>query len=165
VSFEYKNRFLYFIVRPIGTDRLSRTNNNFIYCSGVNLTGFLPLTKGRHRLGQNPVEKGLQSVNHEVRSLFLEMGAVLKTAKGNLCPEIKKLQEDVWYNESFFVNFPQTLSINLERGFEDIINYAVLNLFKKIFLAMMLNEKVPEILPSPEELENYVDKVMQKYKF
>ncbi len=165
MSFEYKNRFLYFIIRTICSDKLPEIDNNFLYCSGVNLTGFLPLTKGRHRLGQNPVEKGLQSVNNEVRSLFLEMGAELKMAKGNPCSEIKKIPKDVWYNEAFFINFPSGTTIfNLEKRFKDIINYAVVNLFKKVFLAMMLVEDIPETFTSSEELENYINRILQKYQ-
>lgn len=156
--FEYKNQFLYFVIRPELSDTV---DNNFIYCSGVNITRFLPLTKGRHRLGQNPVEKGLQSVNNEVRSLFVKKGAVLKMAKGNPCSDIRKPTEEIWYTESFFINCPTETIIS---EIEDVIAYAVLNLFKKIFLAMMLDEKVPELLPSPDGLEDYINKILQKYQ-
>jgi len=156
--FEYKNQFLYFVIRPELSDSV---DNNFIYCSSVNITRFLPLTKGRHRIGQNPVEKGLQSVNNEVRSLFLAIGAVLKMAKGNLCSDIRKLTEEIWYTESFFINCPpETIIFRME----GVISYAVLNLFKKIFLAMMIDEKVPDVLPSPKELEDYINKILQKYQ-
>lgn len=162
---EYRNKFLYFIIRPELSYSFSEEDKNFIYCSGVNLTRFLPLTKGRHRLGQNPAEKGLQSVNNEVKSLFLKIGAAVRTSGSNLCSDIKKLPQDVWYSESFFVSLPLNVSTNsLELDLRDILSYAVLNLFKKIFLAMMIDEQVPEVLPSSSELENYINRVLQKYQ-
>ncbi len=148
--FEYRNDFLYIVLK-------SSSQNRFIYCSGVNITRFLPLTKGRHRLGQNPVEKGLQSVNNEVKSLLISEGASIKTPVGNLCPEIRKDGKDLWYTESFYIKGLDTIEFN------KIAWYVVLHLLKKIYLAMMLDEKPPEMPLPPEELQEYLDRLCNKY--
>ncbi|MFN3740520.1 MAG: hypothetical protein ACK4TF_07610 [Thermodesulfovibrionales bacterium] len=146
----YKNKYLYFIIRPID-DRIC------LYCSGVNISRFLPVTRGRHRLGQNPVEKGLQSVNYGVRSLLISKGSIIKSAKGNLCPDVMNKGDDLWYTESFMIEdcSPELAS--------EVINYAVLSLLKKIFTALMLDEKIPERLTEPFEMENYLENLCKKY--
>ncbi len=62
-SYEYKNDFLYFVIRP----EESRGETILIYCSGVNVSLFYPVTKGRHGRGSHPAMRGLQLVNHGVR--------------------------------------------------------------------------------------------------
>lgn len=146
----YENNYLYFIIRPID-DKVC------LYCSGVNISRFLPLTTGRHRLGQNPVEKGLQSVNYGVRSLLISKGAIIKSTKGYLCPDLINKGDDLWYTESFKIE-DYTLKVA-----SDVISYAVLNLLRKIFTALMLNEKVPERLPDPFEMEGYLEDLCKRY--
>lgn len=146
----YKNNYHYFIIRPID-DKIC------LYCSGVNISKFLPLTAGRHRLGQNPVEKGLQSVNYGVRSLLISKGATIKSSKGNLCADVINKGDEMWYTESFRIEgcFLELVS--------DVISYAVLSLLKKIFTALMLDEKIPERLLEPFEMENYLENLCKKY--
>ncbi len=146
----YKNKFLYFIIRPVD-------DKNCLYCSGINISRFLPLTRGRHRLGQNPVEKGLQSVNYGVRAVLISKGAIIKSTKGNSCPDFINKGADLWYTESFNIE-------NCSHELADVISYAVLNLLKKIFTALMLDEKLPEGLPESSEVEYYLEDLCEKYK-
>ena len=46
---EYINDFLYFVLR---SDE-KRGPNTLLYCSGVNVSRFSPITKGRHGIGSN----------------------------------------------------------------------------------------------------------------
>lgn len=146
---EYFNDFIHILLKSV--------NNGFIYCSKVNITKFLPLTRGRHRLGQNPVEKGLQSVNYGLRSLLLDQGAIIKKSSGNICSEALPIRDDVWYRESFFIEGLSFIAFN------EILEYVILNLLKKIFLAMMIDEKAPESLLPPAELEEYLYGLCRKY--
>lgn len=153
-SYEYINDFLYFVIRPDGKDR---GNNAFLYCSGVNISRFLPITKGRHRLGQNPAEKGLQSVNLGVRSLALSRRATPRTIRGNDCAGIAPVKNDLWYSDLLLIeNAPESLP-------DEIINYAVVNLLKKIFLACMVEEKMPDDLLNPGELQTFIEAMCSKY--
>lgn len=86
---------MYFIIKPL-------EDGKHIYCSGVNLTKFSPITKGRHRLGQNPAVKGLQTLNNDIRAIIIENGASPETVKNLLCQHVKPINEDLWYTESFF---------------------------------------------------------------
>src|SRR5208337_840373 len=119
-SFEYINDFLFFVINP---DQ-SRGDGSYIYCSGADLFRFLPITKGRHGLASNPAMRGLQLVNMGVRDLALSEGVTITPAKGG-CAGIAHTSGG-WYSERLLIekapgSFP-----------EEVINYGVINLVKKI---------------------------------
>ena len=77
-SYEYKNDYLFFVLTP----DTERGRGALIYCSGVNVDRFLPITRGRHRPMSNPAVRGLQLVNLGVRALVLSYGATPKSVRG-----------------------------------------------------------------------------------
>ncbi len=146
---EYVNDFLYFVIKPIDGEK-------HIYCSGVNLTRFSPITKGKHRLGQNPASKGLQSLNNEVRSMIISFNATPETIKNLFCQHIKPLKDELWYTESFIIHrYTESLG-------EAIIKFAPYELINKILKATLLNETPPKITLSPNELEEYLYELAKK---
>ena len=151
-SYEYINEFMYFVLRP---DK-SRGKNTMSYCSGVQLSRFLPITKGRHRASANPAMRGLQLVNHRVRALALSKGATPKAVQGGDCAGIVP-PKDGWYKYPLLIeNVPESLP-------DEIITYCVINLLRKIFNALLLEEKIPDILLKPDELQMYIDGLCAKY--
>lgn len=151
-SYEYINDFLFFVIRP---DE-NRGRGAFIYCSGVNLFRFRPITKGRHGIGSNPAMRGLQSANHGVRDLALSKGATPKTIKGNDCAGIAPTKDN-WYTELLLIE-------NASESFPDeIINYCAINLLKRIFKACMLELQLPDKLPRPDELQEFIKTLCMKY--
>ncbi|MCX8034260.1 MAG: hypothetical protein N3A00_02945 [Thermodesulfovibrio sp.] len=144
---EFINDFLYLVIKPFN-------DKKHIYCSGVNITKFSPITKGRHRLGQNPAEKGLQSLNNDIRALVISNNAIPETIKSLSCPEVNPLKEDLWYTEAFLIhNYSEALG-------EKIKIYAPSELIRKMFKAMLINETVPEGL-SPQELQEYLYRIAE----
>ncbi len=139
---EYINDFMYFVIKPL-------EGKKHIYCSGVNLTKFSPITKGRHRLGQNPAVKGLQTLNNDIRAILIENNATPETIKNLSCLQFKPLKEDLWYTESFLIhNYTEELS-------KKISEFAPKELLKKMFRAMLLNEPLTGSL-SPKDMEKYL---------
>ncbi|MBF0457530.1 MAG: hypothetical protein HQK99_06505 [Nitrospirae bacterium] len=133
-SCEYINDFLYFIVKPGDGEALT-------YCSGVNISRFTPLTSGKHRLGQNIVMKGLQSLNLELRSYILSLGAEPKTIRGGRCDGVNiRSYDDLWNSEA----------LSIEHVPEDFRAAEVVRFAVKNFLRIVLPQCVP---PSeiPEE--------------
>ncbi len=145
---EYVNDFLYFVIKPV-------EGKKHIYCSGVNITKFSPITKGRHRLGQNPAVKGLQTLNNDIRAIVIENRGTPETIKNLFCQQIKPLKDDLWYTESFLIR-----NYSLELG-EQIKKFAPLELLKKMFRAMLINEPIPEIYSS-SELQEYLYNLSKK---
>ncbi len=151
-SYEYINKFLYFVIRP---DNNTFTNE-LLYCSGAHLYSFLPITKGRHRPMSNPVSRGLQLVNLGVRSLVLAHGAIPESVRGNVCDDSVP-RGDGWYTENLIIrNASDPLP-------EKIINYAVMELLRKIDRAIMLGAELPDTLLKPDELQVFIEDMCRKY--
>lgn len=139
---EYINDFMYFIIKPVDGEK-------HVYCSGVNVTKFSTITKGRHRLGQNPATRGLQSLNNDIRALVISSNATPETIKNLSCLQFKPIKDDFWYSESFLIyNYSESLG-------EKIKQFAPVELLRKMFKAMLINETVPENLSS-EEFQEYL---------
>ena len=151
-SLEYINDFLYFVFLPYE----SNGDNTILYCSGVNLDRFLPITKGRHRPLANPARRGLQLANHGVRALALKHGTVPKALKSDDCAEIVP-KSNGWYRDKLLIeNVQDSLP-------QDILNYVVLNLLERVMNGCQLNDKLPDNLPTPEELKVYLKSLCDKY--
>jgi len=152
-SHKYINDFLYFVIKPYQPGG----KGALVYCSGVNLGRFLPITKGRHGLASNPALRGLQLVNHDVRSLALSSGATPKAIRGNYCAGIAPTT-DMWYTELLLIE-------NANDSFPaEVINYGVINLLKKIIQACMLQGvSLPDTLPKPDELEVFIEDLCHTY--
>ncbi len=151
-SYEYINKFLYFVLRP---DK-NRGDGAYIYCSGVHLYNFLPITKGRHRPMSNPVRRGLQLVNLGVRSLAISKRAIPRTVCGEYCEGIVPVK-DGWYKEILFIdNMPDSFP-------NEMINYCVIELLNKIDRAIMLQADLPDVLLGSNELQLFIESMCNKY--
>lgn len=145
----YINDFLYFVIKP--------WEGGLVYCSGVNVTRFSPIIKGRHGICSNHAIRGLQLVNFGVRDLGLARGAVIRPLRGNACAGIAPTQ-DIWYTERLLIesspaSFP-----------DEVINYAVVNLVKKVTKACCLDDSdPPEGLTQPSELQAFLEALCRAY--
>jgi hypothetical protein len=143
---EYINDYFYFVVRP----HQEGGGKTLLYCSGVNVSRFSPITKGRHGIGSNPSLRGLQLVNHGVRALALSRGATPKALRGKDCAGLAPT-EDTWYTELLLIE-------DAAESFPDeMIAYCVTNLLRKIFHACMLDVPLPGNLPEPDEMKVFLD--------
>ncbi|MBF0517147.1 MAG: hypothetical protein HQK97_08530 [Nitrospirae bacterium] len=145
-SYSYINDFMYFIVRPAEAA-------GFVYCSGVNVSRFTPLTAGKHRLGQNIVMKGLQSSNIELRSFILGRGAQPKTVRGGGCHDEKvRVPDEVWTLETLMVENPPEDFTAEELGI-----FSVKNFLKVILPQCVQESEIPQELPDPEGLQAWLE--------
>jgi len=149
---EYINDFLYFVFLPYE----NTGDDAMLYCSGVNLDRFLPITKGRHRPLANPARRGLQLANLGVRALALEKEAAPKALKSNDCSEIVP-KSDGWYRDKLLIENVHNSLPN------DILDYVVLNLLGRVMNSCQLNANLPDKLPNPDELQLFLDSLCDKY--
>jgi hypothetical protein len=152
MSYEYANKFLYFVIKPVTT----RGNEAFILCSGVNLSRFLPIPKQRHGLASNPAMRGLQLVKIDICDLALAKGALPKIIRGNDCAGLTPTDEG-WYTEILLIeNMPESFPA-------EAIDYCVMALLKSIFKACRLEVKLPDKLLKPDELQLFIEGVCSAY--
>ena len=144
----YINDFLYFSFR--------QHEGALLYCSGVNIDMFYPITKGRHRPMANPAIRGLQLVNLGIRAIALNAGARPETIKGDLCIGFVP-NNSGWYRENLLIhNAPDFFPA-------EATAYAVVELMKKIDRSIMLGEEMPDEILRPDELQSYLDALCVKY--
>lgn len=152
-SYAYINDFLYFVFRP--GENLGK--GTFIYCTGVDLYRFTPITKGRHRPMSNPVMRALQLVNLDARAMALAKGATPKAIKGEHCTGVVP-PSNGWYKEMLLVeNVPDSLP-------DEIISHCVVHLLKKTFKAMGMTEvELPDKLLRPDELQVFIEGLCREF--
>jgi hypothetical protein len=148
----YINDFLYFVVRP---DE-SRGKGSLLCCSGVNIERFAPITRGRHGLSSSPAVRGLQIVRLGISALALENGATPKTFRGKECAGLAPTTE-TWYVDVLLIeNAPESFP-------SEIIEYGVLKLLESIFRACRLEVNLPDKLPEPGELQEFIEEQSSKF--
>ncbi|MCG6551564.1 MAG: hypothetical protein L7F77_04500 [Candidatus Magnetominusculus sp. LBB02] len=148
---DYMNDFMYFIVRPFEDAAM-------MYCSGVNISRFTPLTAGKHRLGQNIVMKGLQSSNIELRSFILSRGGQPKTIRGGSCDgEQPRSHDDLWNSESLLIeNIPADLTA------AEVVMFSVQNFLKIVLPQCVPPEEIPKDVTVPANLQSWLDSLCKR---
>jgi len=145
---KYITTAFYFVFIP--------STKGVIYCSGVNIDRFLPITKGRHKAMSNPAIRGLQNLNLELRTMAINVGATPFTEQRKECIGVVS-KEAVWYTESiFFSGLP-------EHEIERFLSYAVVELIRKIDKALMLKAKLPTTPLTEEQMEQFIDSLCERY--
>jgi len=149
IIFEYINKFMYFIV--------SDAEGGWLYCSGVSMSQFLPITKGRHGLASNPAMRGLQLGDLHLRRQMHEMGAKTDNIKGNPCDRIVPKDGD-WYRQLLSV---ENASKELVR---EVIAEAPEQLVANVFHACLVRDfELAKGPVSAEEMEAFLSTVCEAY--
>lgn len=150
-SYDYKNDFLYFIIRPD-----EETEGTFLCCSGVNVDRFTPITKGRHNPMSNPAIRGLQLIQYDIMALVLANGATSKVVGGSRCAGIVPTKE-LWSSEGLLI-------MGADSSLPDkIIKHSVIELLKKIDKAIMLGAHMPDTLLEPDQLQAFLETLCRQY--
>ncbi|KJR43240.1 hypothetical protein MCHI_000855 [Candidatus Magnetoovum chiemensis] len=153
MTYEYKNDFLYCVIR----EDEKAGSNSYIYCCGVNVSRFTPLTAGKHRLGQNPAYVGIQNTNLKLRSLLLSKGAEPRTSRGDECQGLIPIKEDQWRTELIFI---KNISAS---DLAEIGEFFVMTLINLVLTAALPDIELPNALPTADELQAYLDELTAKY--
>lgn len=129
---------------------------SLLCCSGVNLERLAPITKGRHGLSSSPAIRGLQIVRLGLSALALENGATPKTFRGKECAGLAPTAE-TWYVDVLQIE-------NASESFPaEIIEYGVLKLLESIFKACRLEITLPDKLPGPVALQEFLEEQCRKF--
>lgn len=148
----YSNKFMYFI---FGKDESNTAS--WLYCSGVSMPQFLPITRGRHGLASNPAMRGLQLTDLDLRKELNARGGHTASVKGNPCGQHVPKEGD-WYRQLLFVNDAD------EQVVKELVSQCPLKLVRSIFQACGVTDVVlPAVAQSPEELESLLSGICKEY--
>jgi len=143
---EYKNDYFYFIVRQ----EKKEDKDVLIYCSGINITRFMPMLQGRLGLGSNPVISGLQLVKYDLCTLAHAKGALPNEHYCNIGCAGNVPTRESWYTEPLLIQNAGSLTP------EEIVDFAVKGIVKKINAASLSDNKLPDNV-SPAELQKHLE--------
>ena len=151
-QYVYSNKFMYFIFCKDESDPAT-----WLYCSGVSMPQFLPITRGRHGLASNPAMRGLQITDLNLRKELRDRGARTASVKGNPCgPHVP--QGGDWYRQLLFISDAD------EQVVKELVGHCPLRLVGSIFQACMISDVImPAIEPSAAEFESFIASVCEKY--
>jgi hypothetical protein len=150
--FRYSNKFMYFI---LNIDETSA--GSWLYCSGVSMSQFLPITRGRHGLASNPAMRGLQIVDLNLCRDLNDRGAHSAVVKGNPCdPLVPKVGD--WYRQLLLIGGAEGQMV------KELVSHCPLELVRSVFKACMVPDVVlPEVVLQANELEVFLAEVCEKY--
>ncbi len=149
-SYEYKNAFLAIVIRQapeLGSDA-------FLFCSGINLSRFGPLSRQGFGICSNPAFKGLQLLRADVSAFVREKGVTPRSGGEKSCGDISP-REDGWYRESLVLE-------NVSKGFlRELLRFSVTSLLQRVLPVCRPGLKLPAFFPDPGKLQAYLEALIR----
>ena len=137
-SYEYKNVFLAIVIRQapeLGSDA-------FFFCSGINLSRFVPLARQSFGICSNPAFKGLQLLRADVSAFVREKGVTPRSGGEKSCGDTSP-REDGWYRESMVLE-------KVSKGFlQELLRFSVTSLLQRVLPVWRPGLKLPAFSPIP----------------
>jgi hypothetical protein len=150
-SYEYKNDFLYIIIRQ-APERGPRV---YLYCCGINTTRFDPLCWGKSGICSNPAFKGLQLLRADASAFALKKDMQPRPLEGHDCAPITP-PGDGWYRENMLIDKASPDKIR------ELLDFSVMDLVKTVMVVCAPEAKVPEPLPNPPALQKWLESMSVK---
>ena len=145
VSREYKNDFFSITIRES-----ERQPGSYIFCSGISIPKFDPITWGKTGICSNAAFKGLQQLRADVSFFALKRGIVTKTAE--IPCESKREHGDGWYQENtLLIEDASTESI------QAILDFSVRDLVQTVLTACHSDVTVPAGALDPEAMQRFLE--------
>ncbi len=150
-SYEYKNRYLYIIVRQAP----EYGERSYMLCCGIDIMRFDPLCRGKSGICSNPAFKGLQLLRADIAAIARKKGATSRPLHFGECMLVSPRGEG-WYRESMLLDdvTPRTA--------KDILQYGVRDLLTKVLTVCSPQTKVPQKLPNPPQLQAWIRSLEKK---
>jgi hypothetical protein len=149
-SFEYKNDFLYIVIRQAPEEA-----DAYLYCCGINTTRFDPLCWGKSGICSNPAFKGLQLLRADVSAFALEKNFLTRPAEGFDCAPITP-RGDGWYREKMLIVKASPGAI------QETLEFSVTDLVKTVLAVCAPEAKVPATPPTPPKLQKWLESMSVK---
>ena len=145
-SYEYKNDFLYIIIRQAP----ELGPKTYLFCSGINTTRFDPLCWGKAGICSNPAFKGLQQMRADVSGYALAHGFSTRPADGIDCSSLSP-HGDGWYRESMLITGASAANIKA------VLEFSVTDLVKTVLYVCAPHARVPVKQPNPPAMQKWLE--------
>jgi hypothetical protein len=146
-SFEYKNAFLYVVIREgpgPGRDR-------FLYCCGINLSRFCRLSWRKGGICSNPSVRGIQLLRTHVSRFAAKQGMIVTRAQSVDSAPITPHGEG-WYHER---------PLRLERAEPDqireLLEFSVMDLVRTVLVVCVPDAGIPTAFPDAVAMQKFLE--------
>ncbi len=154
-SYEYKNDFLYIVIRQVPEEGPS----SYVFCCGINISRFDPLCWGKAGICSNPAFKGLQLLRADVSGYCLKAGVQPKNAGHIACGPMTP-RGDGWYREDALLIEKAT-----PKAVKNILEFSVKDLVKTVLAVCAPDARFPAKLPNPPAMQKWLESMsVQNYK-
>ncbi|HXY54281.1 MAG TPA: hypothetical protein VEM40_06395 [Nitrospirota bacterium] len=151
-SYEYKNDFLYIIIRQTP----EQGPNAYLYCCGINISRFDPICWGKAGICSNPAFKGLQLLRADVSAFAKKIGVQVKNAENVPCGPMSP-HGDGWYRENALM-----IDEASPRAIEQILEFSVKDLIQTVMTVCAPEAKLPDKLPNPPAMQKFLESLSVK---
>jgi hypothetical protein len=146
-SFEYKNAFLYIVIREepqLGPD-------SYIYCCGINLSRFCRLSWQKGGICSNPAVRGIQLLRTHVSAFAAKQGMIVRKAKGIDSAPIVPHGEG-WYHED-----PLWLKKAVPGKVLHLLEFSVMDLVRTVLVVCVPDARIPTAFPDSVAMQKYLE--------
>ncbi|MDA8423486.1 MAG: hypothetical protein M0Z89_09160 [Nitrospiraceae bacterium] len=146
-SFEYKNAFLYVVVREepeLGPD-------SWLYCCGINLSRFCRLSWRKGGICSNPAVRGIQLLRTHVAAFAAKQGMIAAKTKdidaASLAPH-----GHGWYHQD-----PLWLKQATPERIRELLKFSVMDLVRTVLVVCVPDARIPAAFPDAAEMQKYLE--------
>ena len=146
-SFEYKNAFLYVVIR----EEPGANRGSYIFHSGINTRWFCRLAWKKAGICSNPAVRGIQLLRTHVSRFAAEHGMVADKAEGiemfAMAPG-----SDGWWNES-----PLRIAGASPEGIRELLEFSVMDLVRTVLVVCVPDAKVPAAFLDEAAMQKFLE--------
>ncbi len=146
-SFEYKNAFLYVVIR----EEPGRDPDSYIYCCGINLLRFCRLSWRKGGICSNPAVRGIQLLRTHVSASAAKQGMIATKAKNIDGAPITPHGEG-WYHER-----PLRLKRAAPERIRELLQFSVMDLVRTVLVVCVPYAQIPTAFPDAVAMQKYLE--------
>ena len=146
-SFEYKNAFLYVVIREeprLGPD-------SYLYCCGIHLSRFCRLSWRKGGICSNPAVRGIQLLLTHVAAFAAKQGMIVSETEGISSAPIVP-SGNGWYHQD-----PLQLERTAAEKIRVLLEFSVMDLVKTVLVVCVPDAPIPAVLPNSVALQKYLE--------
>jgi len=148
-SFEYKNAFLYVVIREEpgpGRDR-------FLYCCGINLSRFCRLSWKKGGICSNPSVRGIQLLRTHVSRFAAKQGMIVTKAKNSDGAPITPHGEGWWHEN------PLRLEKATPKKIRELLEFSVMDLVRTVLKVCVPDVRVPTAFSDAVAMQKFLESI------
>ena len=146
-SFEYKNAFLYFVIREeplLGPD-------SYLYCCGINLSRFCPLSWRKAGICSNAGVRGIQLLRTHASAFAAKQGMIVERAESSDSSPITP-HGDGWYHEN-----PLRLEQAAPERIRELLEFSVMDLVKTVLVVCVPDAQLPAAFLDAAAMQKFLE--------